>query len=61
MAQDKHGPDANAVEIPTYFTQQSNVKWVEMQQFHLTHRKQWLQSTVSILVCLHRCNWISFC
>ena len=34
VAQDKHGPDSNAVEIPTYFTQQSNVKWVEMQQFH---------------------------
>ena len=33
VAQDKHGPDSNAVEVP-YFTQQSNVKWVEMQQFH---------------------------
>jgi hypothetical protein len=34
VAQDKHGPDSNAVEVPAYFTQQSNVKWVEMQQFH---------------------------
>ena len=23
-AQDKHGPDSNAVEVSTYFTQQSN-------------------------------------
>ena len=41
MAQDKHGPNSNAVEVP-YFTQQSNVKWVEMQQFHQIHCKQYL-------------------
>ena len=33
VAHDKHGPNSNAVKVPTYLTQQSNVKWVEMQNF----------------------------